>query len=99
MGIAQLSTAAAMLNVAPRAAAAMVPLMVSTFIFWLYLQQRHHLMADFLSLSDCCKIDNYRKLRGGYSNLFLFEKYKQPVMKAKHVVPCNRDEYNDDLEC
>lgn len=72
----------------------LVPLCWFTIFFGVYLEQQHYKVTNHLPSTICRKIDaqNYGKL----DKSFLKEKYLQPALKVKTVVPdtCQDEENN-----
>jgi hypothetical protein len=73
----------------PAASALMVPLLIITILFVIYLGQQHYLMTRFLSAQQC--MDEDRKNNAGHpmDMSFLKGKYIQPEMRKKKDFPSN----------
>lgn len=73
----------------PAASALMIPLLILTILFVVYLGQQHFQMTKFLSAKQC--MDEDRKNNAGHpmDMAFLRAKYVQPEMQKKQDFPTN----------
>ncbi|KAL3903078.1 MAG: hypothetical protein SGILL_010583, partial [Bacillariaceae sp.] len=76
---------------APIAVGLLVPLIVITILFSMYLNKQHYHVTRFLPMEDCGEQDQ-ANAQNGTSLDFLQEAYLQPAMKTKTVLPDNYDQ-------
>ena len=78
---------------APIAVDLMIPLVVVTILFSMYLRKQHYHVARFLPMEDSGTKDAENK-EDGMGLDFLKDAYLQPAVKNKTEVPHNYDQIN-----
>jgi hypothetical protein len=76
----------------PVASALIIPLIVITIMFTIYVKQKHWAITDNLPGRICLKVDMENEEQGGLETDFLRGAYTQPDLKAKkEALPDNND--------
>lgn len=60
--------------------ALMIPLIVATLLFNVYIRQKHFYVTHFLSSKSCVELDNQNEYHRKHDNDFLSNKYVQPAL-------------------
>lgn len=64
----------------------LIPLMIITILFNLYIRLKHFRVTNHLPTRDCLKLDKQRHLKGKVNYEFLRNKYLQPALQPTHTV-------------
>ncbi len=72
------------------AAPLLIPLIVGTYVFVLYIRQQHFRIAEFVPSTICKRTDTTNK--GDFDISFLQNQYLQPSLREKTVFPENFSE-------
>ena len=73
----------------PVASAMMIPLLIITSLFIVYLNQMHYKMANYLPAELCMEVDDKHSERGNLDLSFMKGKYRQPELRVKKAFPKN----------
>jgi hypothetical protein len=73
----------------PVASMLMIPLLVITILFIIYINQMHYKMSFYLPTGECMDIDDKHSSRGNLDLAFMKGKYVQPELREKKVFPKN----------
>lgn len=73
----------------PVASSAMIPLVIVTVLFNIYIRQKHFSATDFLPGIDCVEADRKNNQDGPMDMRFISNQYKQPELRDKTLWPSN----------
>jgi len=73
----------------PVASSAMIPLVIVTVLFNIYIRQKHFSATDFLPGIDCVEADRKNNQDGPMDMRFISNQYKQPELRDKNLWPSN----------
>ena len=74
---------------APIASAMMIPLLVITILFYVYISQEHFRLAEFMPAKECSTIDLRNKADVTVDYNSLYGKYIQPELQERQSFPEN----------
>jgi len=74
---------------APVASVMMIPLIIITVLFQLYIRQKHFQATEFLPGCECVEADRKNNLDGPMDLRFLSNHYLQPQLRDKVLYPTN----------
>jgi hypothetical protein len=77
------------LKTAPIALALMIPLLIITILFTIYIHQKHFIAANHLPGCDCVNADRKNNIDGPMDMRFLIDQYLQPELRDKVLYPTN----------
>jgi hypothetical protein len=77
------------LKTAPIALALMIPLIIITILFTIYIHQKHFIAANHLPGCDCVDADRKNNIDGPMDMRFLTDQYLQPELLDKVLYPTN----------
>ena len=78
------------LKTAPLASSLMIPLLLVTILFNIYIRQMHFAVTNFLPGCVCAEVDRKNKMDGQMHMKFLsMNQYKQPELRDKELYPKN----------
>ena len=77
------------LKTAPVASSLMVPLLIITILFNIYIRQKHYAVTNFLSGCACVDADRKNNIDGPMDMRFISNQYKQPELRDKVLYPSN----------
>ena len=77
------------LKTAPIALALMIPLLIITILFTIYIHQKHFIATDYLPGCDCINVDRKNNIDGPMDMRFLIDRYLQPELRDKVLYPTN----------
>lgn len=77
------------LKTAPVASALMIPLLIITILFTIYIRQKHFMVTNFLPGCDCVAKDRKNNIDGPMDMRFISNQYLQPELRDKELYPTN----------
>jgi hypothetical protein len=77
------------LNKAATASAMMIPLLIITILFSMYIHQKHFVLTEYLPAKDAVAVDWKNNAEGEMNYDFVINKYIQPELRDREVFPEN----------
>ena len=77
------------LKTAPVASGLMIPLLIITILWTIYMKQKHFMVTNYLPGADCVEFDRRNNIDGPMDMRFLRGLYIQPELRDKKLYPTN----------
>ena len=77
------------MKTSPIASGLMIPLLVLTILWAIYMKQKHFKATNYLPGCDCVDVDQKNNLEGPMDMSFLKGLYIQPELRDKELYPTN----------